>query len=49
VERKETVEEVGHKIFQETLEVASGRKLTRAEESGFHHEFKIWEQLGPAL
>jgi altronate hydrolase len=49
LERKETVEEVGRRIFQETLEVASGRKLTRAEESGFHHEFKIWEQLWPAL
>ena len=49
LERKETIEDVGRKIFQETLNVASGRKLTRAEESGFHHEFKIWEQLWPAL
>ena len=49
LERKETVEEVGHRIFQETLAVASGRKFTRAEESGFHHEFKVWEQLWPAL
>ncbi|MGD0124891.1 MAG: UxaA family hydrolase [Terriglobia bacterium] len=49
LERKETTEEVGRKIFQETLDVASGRKLTRAEEAGFHHEFKIWEQLWPAL
>jgi altronate hydrolase len=49
LERKKTIEEVGRKIFQETLDVASGRKLTRAEESGFHHEFKIWEQLWPAL
>jgi altronate hydrolase len=49
LERKETVEEVGRKIFQETLDVASGRKFTRAEESGFHYEFKIWEQLWPAL
>jgi len=49
LERKETTQEVGRKIFQETLDVASGRKLTRAEESGFHHEFKIWEQLWPAL
>jgi altronate hydrolase len=49
LERQETVEEVGRKIFHETLDVASGRKLTRAEESGFHHEFKIWEQLWPAL
>ncbi len=49
LEQKETTEEVGRKIFQETLDVASGRKLTRAEEAGFHHEFKIWEQLWPAL
>jgi len=49
LERKETLQEVGRKIFQETLDVASGRKLTRAEETGFHHEFKIWEQLWPAL
>jgi altronate dehydratase large subunit len=49
LERKETIEDVGRKIFQETLDVASGRKLTRAEMSGFHHEFKLWEQLWPAL
>jgi altronate hydrolase len=49
LERKETVEEVGRKIFQQTLDVASGRKFTRAEEAGFHHEFKIWDQLWPAL
>jgi arabinonate dehydratase len=49
LERKETIEEVGRKIFQETIDVASGRKLTRAEESGFHTEFKIWESLWPAL
>ena len=49
LERKETIEEVGRRIFQETLDVASGRKHTRAEESGFHTEFKIWESLWPAL
>jgi altronate hydrolase len=49
LERQESIEEVGRKIFQLTLDVASGRKLTRAEETGFHHEFKIWEQLWPAL
>jgi altronate hydrolase len=49
LERKATIEEVGRKIFQETLDVASGRKLTRAEEAGFHTEFKIWESLWPAL
>ncbi len=49
LERKESAEEVGRKIFQETLDVASGRKLTRAEEAGYHTEFKIWESLWPAL
>jgi altronate hydrolase len=48
LDRKETLEEVGHKIFQETLDVASGRKFTRAEEAGYHHEFKVWESLWPA-
>jgi len=49
LERIETTEDVGRRIFQETLDVASGRKLTRAEQIGFHHEFKIWESLWPAL
>ncbi len=48
LDKTETVEEVGRKIFRDTLEVASGRKLTRAEEAGYHHEFKIWESLWPA-
>jgi altronate hydrolase len=49
LDREETIEEVGRKIFRETLDVASGRKLTCAEESGFHYEFKIWESLWPSL
>ncbi len=49
LEKKATIEEVGRRIFEETLEVASGRSLTRAEGSGFHHEFKIWEALWPTL
>jgi altronate hydrolase len=49
LERKQTIEEVGCQIFQETLDVASGRKLTRAEQAGYHTEFKIWESLWPAL
>ena len=49
LDRKESIEDVGRKIFQETLHVASGRKLTRAEEAGYHNEFKIWESLWPAL
>ena len=49
LERKETTAEVGRKIFQQTLEVASGRQFTRAEDAGYHTEFKIWEQLWPAL
>ncbi len=49
LEKKASIEDVGRQIFQETLEVASGRKLTRAEQSGFHNEFKIWESLWPSL
>ena len=49
LEKKASIEDVGRQIFQETLDVASGRKLTRAEEAGYHTEFKIWESLWPAL
>ncbi|MGE5325773.1 MAG: galactarate dehydratase, partial [Deltaproteobacteria bacterium] len=49
LEKKATIEDVGRQIFEEALEVASGRKKTRAEMSGFHNEFKIWESLWPAL
>jgi altronate hydrolase len=49
LEKKATIEDVGRQIFQETLDVASGRKLTRAEEAGYHHEFKLWESLWPNL
>jgi altronate hydrolase len=49
LEKKASIDEVGRKIFQETLDVASGRKLTRAEEAGYHTEFKIWESLWPSL
>jgi altronate hydrolase len=49
LEGTETIEGVGRRIFQETLDVASGRKLTRTEQIGFHHEFKIWESLWPSL
>ena len=49
LEKKASIDEVGARIFEETIDVASGRKLTRAEEAGYHHEFKIWESLWPAL
>ena len=49
LDRERTMDEVGRNIFDETLEVASGKKLTRAEEAGYHTEFKIWESLWPAL
>jgi altronate hydrolase len=49
LDREETVEEVGRKIFQATLDVASGRMIPEAEASGYHHEFKIWESLWPTL
>lgn len=49
LEKLSSIEDVGREIFQETLDVASGRKFSRAEESGYHHEFKIWESLWPSL
>jgi arabinonate dehydratase len=49
LEKKASIEDVGRQIFQDTLDVASGRRLTRAEQAGFHNEFKIWESLWPAL
>jgi altronate hydrolase len=49
LERLKTIDDVGREIFQETIDVASGRKFTRAEQAGYHHEFKIWESLWPAL
>jgi len=45
----ESVEAVGKRIFEHTIDVASGRRTVRAEESGFHTEFKIWESLWPSL
>jgi altronate hydrolase len=49
LDRTETVESVGRRVFEETIAVASGQKQVRAEESGIHTEFKVWEQLWPAL
>jgi altronate hydrolase len=49
LDRQETIEDVGRKIFQHTLEVASGREFVHAEQAGFHTEFKIWESLWPSL
>jgi altronate dehydratase len=49
LDRTETVETVGNRIFEDTIAVASGRKRVRAELSGIHNEFKVWEQLWPAL
>jgi len=49
IEKQETIEDVAQRIFREVLDVASGRKYTRAETSGIHHEFKLWESLWPAV
>jgi altronate dehydratase len=48
LDRTETVDEVGQRIFEDTIAVA-GKKTVRAEESGFHTEFKVWESLWPAI
>jgi altronate hydrolase len=49
LDRTETVDEVGRRIFEDTIAVASGKKTVRAEDSGFHNEFKVWESLWPAI
>ena len=49
LEGTESTEQVGRRIFDLTLAVASGQALTRTEQIGFHHEFKIWESLWPSL
>jgi altronate hydrolase len=49
LDRTQSVKEVGCRIFEQTLEVASGRVFVRAEQAGFHTEFKIWESLWPSL
>ncbi len=46
---EETIEQVGERIFEEILDVASGRTFTKSEQTGFHNEFKIWESLYPTL
>jgi altronate hydrolase len=49
LDRKESTVGLGRRIFEETIAVASGQRLVRAEESGIHAEFKVWESLWPAL
>ncbi len=49
LDREKSIDDVGRTIFEETLAVASGRSIPKAEESGFHNEFKIWESLWPTL
>ena len=44
-----SVDEAGERLFEEVVQVASGAKHTKAELSGIHTEFKIWESLWPAL
>lgn len=49
LDRKESISEVGHRIFEKTIAVASGHEFVQAEQSGIHTEFKVWESLWPAL
>jgi altronate hydrolase len=49
LDRTETTTEVGRRVFEDTIAVASGHRFVRAEESGIHTEFKVWESLWPAL
>jgi altronate hydrolase len=44
-----TIEDVGRQILARVVETASGDYIPKAEASGLHYEFKIWESLWPAL
>ena len=44
-----SVERVGAEILDRVLAIANGTFLPRAEASGLHYEFKIWESLWPSL
>lgn len=44
---RETVDEVGERVFRRCLEVASGERV-RAEETG-HREFQVWGERAVAL
>lgn len=43
------IAQVGEQILQRILDTASGRYVPRAEASGLHYEFKVWESLWPSL
>ncbi len=44
-----TIEQVGHNILDRVLAIANGTYRPRAEASGLHYEFKIWESLWPSI
>lgn len=46
---RSTLEETGQAIFTQILAIANGEYRPRAEASGIHDEFKIWESLWPSL
>lgn len=43
------IERVGEEILDRVLAIANGEFVPRAEASGLHQEFKVWESLWPAL
>lgn len=44
-----TLEQTGQAILARILAIANGEYRPRAEASGIHDEFKVWESLWPAL
>ncbi len=44
-----SVEQTGREILERVLATANGGYVPRAEASGLHYEFKIWESLWPSI
>ncbi len=45
----ETIAGVGEKILRQVVDTCNGGYRPRAEASGLHYEFKVWESLWPSL
>lgn len=45
----DTIAGVGEKILRRVIATSNGESRPRAEASGLHYEFKIWESLWPSL
>ncbi len=45
----DTIAGVGEKILRQVMAISNGDSRPKAEASGLHYEFKVWESLWPSL